>query len=59
MWLGTCFSYSGKKGKDMAASIRSSGRKLWQTLSSIKTGVILLILVVGGLSAALGYFLKR
>ena len=30
----------------MAASIRSSGRKLWQTLSSIKTGVILLILVV-------------
>jgi cytochrome c biogenesis protein len=30
----------------MAGTIRSALRKLWQTLSSIKTGVILLILVV-------------
>ena len=30
----------------MAATIGSTARKLWQTLSSIKTGVILLILVV-------------
>ena len=30
----------------MAGSTHSAGRKLWQTLSSIKTGVILLILVV-------------
>jgi len=30
----------------MAVNIRSKGRKLWQTLAAIKTGVILLILVV-------------
>jgi cytochrome c biogenesis protein len=30
----------------MAETLRSAGRKLWQTLSSIKTGVILLITVV-------------
>jgi cytochrome c biogenesis protein len=30
----------------MAATLRSAGRNIWQTLSSIKTGVILLILVV-------------
>jgi cytochrome c biogenesis protein len=30
----------------MAATLHSTSRKLWQTLSSIKTGVILLILVV-------------
>src|ERR1700757_5098902 len=30
----------------MALSLRSAWRKLWQTLSSIKTGVVLIILVV-------------
>ena len=30
----------------MAGTTRSAGRKIWQTLSSIKTGIILLILVV-------------
>lgn len=30
----------------MATSLRGAGRKLWQTMSSIKTGVILLIVVV-------------
>ena len=30
----------------MATTLRSAGRKLWQTMSSIKTGVILLIVVV-------------
>jgi len=30
----------------MAGTVHSTGRKLWQTLSSIKTGVILLIAVV-------------
>jgi cytochrome c biogenesis protein len=32
--------------KDMALSLRSTVRTTWQTLSSIKTGVILIILVV-------------
>jgi cytochrome c biogenesis protein len=31
---------------DMAPSLRSASRKIWQTLSSIKTGVVLIILVV-------------
>jgi len=35
-----------EKGKDMAGSVYSQVRKMWQTLASIKTGVILLILVV-------------
>jgi len=30
----------------MAMSLRSAGREIWQTLSSIKTGVVLIILVV-------------
>ena len=30
----------------MALSLRSASRKIWQTLSSIKTGVVLIILVV-------------
>ena len=30
----------------MASSLRSASRKIWQTLSSIKTGVVLIILVV-------------
>ena len=30
----------------MTATLRSAGRRLWQTLSSVKTGIILLILVV-------------
>ena len=30
----------------MAANLRQAGRKLWQTISSIKTGIILLITVV-------------
>ena len=37
---------SWEKGKDMAGTVHSAGRKIWQTLSAIKTGVILLILVV-------------
>ncbi len=32
--------------EDMALSLRSAVRKTWQTLSSIKTGVVLIILVV-------------
>lgn len=32
--------------EDMAQSLRSAYRKTWQTLSSIKTGVVLIILVV-------------
>jgi cytochrome c biogenesis protein len=34
------------KGENMAGSLHSTSRKIWQTLSAIKTGVILLILVV-------------
>ena len=34
------------RGNDMAPSLRSASRKIWQTLSSIKTGVVLIILVV-------------
>jgi cytochrome c-type biogenesis protein CcsB len=34
------------KRKDMAATVHSVARKTWQTLGAIKTGVILLILVV-------------
>jgi ACR3 family arsenite efflux pump ArsB len=30
----------------MALTLRTAPRKLWQTLSSIKTGVLLIILVV-------------
>lgn len=37
---------SYRKGKDMAGTLHSAPRKVWQTLGSIKTGVILLILVV-------------
>jgi cytochrome c biogenesis protein len=32
--------------RDMPTILRSTGRKLWQTMSSIKTGVVLLIVVV-------------
>jgi cytochrome c biogenesis protein len=35
-----------RKRKDMALSLRSASRQIWQTLSSIKTGVVLIILVV-------------
>src|SRR5271165_1232416 len=35
-----------RERKDMALSLRSVPRKIWQTLSSIKTGVVLIILVV-------------
>ena len=35
-----------RKRNDMAPSLRSVSRKIWQTLSSIKTGVVLIILVV-------------
>src|ERR1700676_5083655 len=35
-----------RKRKAMAPSLRSAWRKRWQTLSSIKTGVVLIILVV-------------
>jgi cytochrome c biogenesis protein len=35
-----------RKRNDMAPSLRSASRKIWQTLSSIKTGVVLIILVV-------------
>jgi cytochrome c biogenesis protein len=44
-WREKCFLHTGK-GKEMAAIIRSTLRKTWQTLGAIKTGVILLILVV-------------
>jgi cytochrome c biogenesis protein len=49
--------FSLQKGKDMAAAT-SLPRKLWQTLGAIKTGVILLILVVI-LSAAGTVILQR
>jgi cytochrome c biogenesis protein len=35
-----------RKRNDMAPSLRPVFRKIWQTLSSIKTGVVLIILVV-------------
>jgi cytochrome c biogenesis protein len=35
-----------RKRNEMALSLRSACRKTWQTLSSIKTGVVLIILVV-------------
>src|SRR3974390_1883791 len=35
-----------EKGKDMAVGFQATLRKLWQTIASIKTGVVLLILVV-------------
>src|SRR5580700_2900027 len=35
-----------RKRKAMAPSLRSAWRNIWQTLSSIKTGVVLIILVV-------------
>src|SRR5208282_2405432 len=35
-----------RKRTDMALSLHSAPRKIWQTLSSIKTGVVLIILVV-------------
>jgi cytochrome c biogenesis protein len=35
-----------REGNDMAATVHSVARKTWQTLGAIKTGVILLILVV-------------
>src|SRR5579871_3714970 len=37
---------SEKEAEIMALSLRSAVRSVWQTLSSIKTGVILIILVV-------------
>lgn len=46
------------KARDMASPIRSACRKTWQTLSSIKTGVVLIILVVI-LSAAGTLILQR
>jgi cytochrome c biogenesis protein len=42
---GVLLLAAGKR-KDMAATVHSVTRKLWQTLGAIKTGVILLILVV-------------
>src|ERR1700733_2078498 len=39
-------SSTARKGKLMALSLRSAPRKIWQTLSSIKTGVVLIILCV-------------
>ena len=47
-----------QRGADMAAHTNNLQRKLWQTLSSIKTGVILLITVVV-LSAAGTIVLQR
>src|SRR5579864_7769426 len=38
--------YRDMKRKDMALSLRTAPHKIWQTLSSIKTGVILIISVV-------------
>src|ERR1700687_4642937 len=35
-----------RERNDMAPSLRSAWHKFWQTLSSIKTGVVLIILVV-------------
>ncbi|HSB74892.1 MAG TPA: cytochrome c biogenesis protein ResB, partial [Terriglobales bacterium] len=42
----------------MAAHTRSTGRRIWQTLSSVRTGIILLILVVI-FSAAGTFILQR
>src|SRR5579884_4137391 len=35
-----------RKGKHMAASLQSRARRLWQTLGSVRTGIIVLIAVV-------------
>lgn len=37
---------AARKGKPMAPQRASAARRIWQTLSSIKTGIVLLILVV-------------
>jgi cytochrome c biogenesis protein len=50
--------YSRGEGKHMGATVQSLARKTWQTLGAIKTGVILLILVVI-LSAAGTVILQR
>jgi cytochrome c biogenesis protein len=50
--------YQRRKGRNMAATIHSIPRKIWQTLAAIKSGVILLILVVI-LSAAGTVILQR
>src|SRR6202158_1152060 len=47
-----------RERNDMAPSLRSAWHKLWQTLSSIKTGVVLIILVVI-FSAAATVILQR
>src|SRR5579863_7001999 len=45
-WRRTCNSLLRGRANVMALSLRSAFRKVWLTLSSIKTGVILIILVV-------------
>src|SRR5579872_1920817 len=35
-----------RKGKHMAASLQSRARRFWQTLGSVRTGIIALIVVV-------------
>src|ERR1700688_1296265 len=46
-----------RKRKAMAPSLRSAWRNIWQTLSSIKTGVVLIILVV--IFSAAGRFILQ
>src|SRR5579883_883118 len=56
-WLRTCTRSCRRRGL-MSAEVNRLSRKIWQTLSSIKTGVVLLILVVV-LSAAGTIVLQR
>src|SRR5579863_6647294 len=44
-WRRTCIPLS-VGGSSMALGFRKAFREVWQTLSSIKTGVVLIILVV-------------
>ncbi|MGE5206092.1 MAG: cytochrome c biogenesis protein ResB, partial [Chlamydiota bacterium] len=41
----------------MAGNTRSTARRIWQTLSSVRTGIILLILVV--IASAAGTFILQ
>ena len=47
-WSGAARAllFLGRRDKNMAAKLQSNLRKLWQTIGAIKTGVVLLILVV-------------
>lgn len=43
---GQMLSLWARKGKHMAANLQSRARRVWQTLGSVRTGIIVLIIVV-------------